>query len=143
MLQINNDLKPTRTATGIVLIHNNEVLVVTSLKGHGYVLPKGGLEEGLSLTENAIKELQEEAGYTTSDVIPKPIFDNIIEYPDGRAQREVYFLALNPVEVEWEEADIRTRHWWTAGDAIGTLSAIQSGIVFDAFDLYYGEEMDQ
>lgn len=135
-MRIDNTLTPTRTATGVVCISKGQVLVVSSLKGPYTVLPKGGLEDGLSFGENALKELAEEAGMI-GDLGPV-VFDNNVVYDDGRVQREVYFLVLNPSYVDWEEENIRERRFLDLINAMDALSPVQRTVVLNAFDHYEG-----
>lgn len=132
----------TRTATGVVCINRDgEILVVSSLKGPYTVLPKGGMEEGLSMKDNAAKELAEEAGYKAR-FVKTPVVDITVKYPD-RVQRELYFIATHPEEVEWEESNIRERKWLSLIDAMDQLGHIQRNVVFNAVSEYYGMELDR
>lgn len=58
----------SRSAGGIVLNKNGEVLVV-SQKGRSWSLPKGHIEEGETELEAAIREIGEEAGVFQLELI--------------------------------------------------------------------------
>ena len=54
-------MKKTKTAGGIVLNKNGEVLIVNQ-HGNSWSLPKGHVEEGEELLETAKREIYEESG---------------------------------------------------------------------------------
>jgi diphosphoinositol-polyphosphate diphosphatase len=121
------NLNFSRTATGVVLIdHKNEkVLLVTSLKFPGlWVLPKGGLEDGLTAEENAQKETREEAGIAVQ--LHGKIYDEVLHYPatgdrEEKIQREIYFRGSFLSYVDWEEYQLRKREWFTIDAGLSSL----------------------
>ncbi|ANA49212.1 nudix hydrolase protein [Pseudomonas phage phiPMW] len=134
--------KYKRTATGVAVIYNDKVLLVSSLKGPFLVLPKGGLEEGLTPEENALKECREEAGVVASIEGPA-IFDEVLDYKQfgdfkAKKQREIYFLARwEDALDDWEEAGLRTVDWYDVKDPTlkDKMAPIQYAIVRKAYDL--------
>lgn len=138
----------SRTASGVVCVNNNKILMLNSLKGPYTVLPKGGVEEGLSAEDNAFKELAEEAGYAAT-LFPEPIFDNYVVYPESeygpeRVQREIYFYGHSPSDVAWEEKDLRgERKWLTLLEALDVASRVQRTVILNAFDLHCSFEEDK
>lgn len=108
----------TRTTSGIVMFNEDvtKVFLVTSLKLPGkWVFPKGGLEDGLTPEENAVKEMKEEAGIAV--IVGEKIFDADAHYPEyegnpPRVQREIYFLGSFLSYVDWEEFHLRKREWF-------------------------------
>uniref|UniRef100_A0AB39CDN5 NUDIX domain n=1 Tax=Pseudomonas phage HRDY3 TaxID=3236930 RepID=A0AB39CDN5_9VIRU len=125
------DLQYTRTATGAVCLSYDQkkVLLVTSLKFPGlWVLPKGGLEEGLTAEENARKEFREEAGVEV--FLHEKIYDEVLSYPqtethNAKIQREIYFRAEFGSYTDWEEFEKRKRQWFDIDAGLADLMSEQ------------------
>jgi len=121
------DLNYSRTATGVAVISydTNKVLLVTSLKFPGlWVLPKGGLEEGLTEAQNAQKETREEAGMEV--FLREKIYDEVLSYEatddhPAKIQREIYFRASFASYCDWEEFQLRKREWFTIDAGLANL----------------------
>lgn len=119
--------KAIRTTSGIVMFNDDitKVFLVTSLKMENtWVFPKGGLEDGLTLEENAQKEMKEEAGVAVT--LGEMFFDKEVHYPPqgvhkGKVQREVYFLGSFLSYVDWEEFELRKRAWFPIDTNLGVL----------------------
>ena len=120
----------TRTATGVVILSHDhsQVLLITSLKFENqWVLPKGGLEPGLTAQENALKECGEEAGAVVQ--LHDQVYDNVLFYPESgthpeKIQREIYFRAeFISWAQQWEEYDRRKRQWRPIGPELKMLLA--------------------
>lgn len=136
-----------RVATGVVTIVEGQVLLVSSLKGPYLVLPKGGLESGLTPEQNAEKEALEEAGAVV--VCYQKVFDDILHYTgEGfpeKYQREIYFLAEYYGDADvWDEADIRTVGFYPiiGGELESLMSPIQYEIVLKAYRMIAGVQYD-
>lgn len=52
-------------SAGGVVIHDGKILVITSERRNSVDLPKGTIEEGESIEDTAIREIEEETGYRT------------------------------------------------------------------------------
>lgn len=129
----------TRTTSGIVMFNEDvtKVFLVTSLKLPGkWVFPKGGLEEGLTPEENAVKEMKEEAGIAVT--VGEKIFDADAHYPEyegnpPRVQREIYFLGSFLSYVDWEEFQLRKREWFPIDSNLsGMLTSVQVDVMAHA-----------
>ena len=92
---------------GIVLFHENKVLLLKYKGGGHWDFPKGHIENNESETETALRELKEETGI--SEVTLFSDFREIIEYSfrKGRStikKQVIYFLG------ETEETNITLSH---------------------------------
>ena len=86
----------THLSTGIAIWRNNKILIVrrsaADYLGGQYELPGGGVDEGETLTEAAIREVKEETGLTVSRVIT--VFDGLDYSTDRKPRvRQINFLA--------------------------------------------------
>lgn len=141
-----------RCATGAVPIHRVDngdgefvdlVYLVKSLKADLWVLPKGGLEDGLTFEQNAEKETQEEGGLIVK--CKNLVFDDVLSYDASngfrpKLQREVYFLAefVKVAEV-WEERGLRDVGWYRLDNQRFlelNMNPIQYDIVRKAHDIF-------
>ena len=77
-----------RRRAGVIIIHDGKVLLMRRYKygRHYYVVPGGGVEEGETLAEAAIREVKEETGLDVT------IARKLCEF-NSRGQPEHYFLA--------------------------------------------------
>jgi 8-oxo-dGTP pyrophosphatase MutT (NUDIX family) len=77
-----------RIRAGIVLIQENKVALIERHRAglHYFVFPGGGVDEGESPEQAAVREAQEELG------IQVAIKQKIAEVQMGRKSRQVYFL---------------------------------------------------
>jgi 8-oxo-dGTP pyrophosphatase MutT (NUDIX family) len=114
-----------RKSTGCVVYRvteNNriEVLLVTAMRGRQWVLPKGGLEKGLTPQENAAKEVMEEAG--VEGVIEESL--GRYRYLKGRKIQdvEVFSMRYTGETEDWPERKLRRRRWMTSKEAIKELN---------------------
>lgn len=127
LVKKSENLKFERTATGVVLLDHKleKVLLVTSLKFPGlWVLPKGGLEDGLTAEENAQKEMREEAGIAVQ--LYGKVYDEVLHYAASddrpeKIQREIYFRGSFLSYVDWEEYQLRKREWFAIDDGLASL----------------------
>jgi 8-oxo-dGTP pyrophosphatase MutT (NUDIX family) len=79
-----------RTRAGIVLIKNNKVALIERFRAglHYYTFPGGGVDEGESPEQAAVREAQEELGI---EVILR---QELAEVQLGQKSRQIYFLAV-------------------------------------------------
>ena len=110
---------------GIVLFHENKVLLLKYKGGGHWDFPKGHIENNESETETALRELKEETGI--SEVTLFSAFREIIEYSfrKGRStikKQVIYFLG------ETEETNITLSHehtnflWVNSDNALHTIT---------------------
>lgn len=95
--------KQLQLSAGLAIIQKGAIILAhpTGSKWYGtYSIPKGHVEPGEDLLTAAIRETEEEIGYTAnpSDVLfPDPYF---IDYKDqeGNLYKRVYYFIVNPSE---------------------------------------------
>ncbi|MFM7364821.1 MAG: NUDIX hydrolase [Cuspidothrix sp.] len=87
-----------------------EILLITTRKRQGWVIPKGGLCKGMSPYDSAAKEAWEEAG-----VLGRVTTEKLANYKyRKRGNTYKVNLFLLPVETvldDWTEATTRERKW--------------------------------
>lgn len=96
------------------------VLLVTSSTRQRWVLPKGGIEDGETPAEAALREAQEEAGVTG-----KIAADPVGSYNDlklGKKRLREVMIDIFPLRVkkqfpDWDEDGKRHRQWVTCDEA--------------------------
>lgn len=108
-------------SAGGVVVRDGQVLLISTRRGRRWQLPKGHIEEGESLEEAALREVEEETGITGRLVAPLPSIEyQFTERGTRRIHKRVdYFLMTysggdpsdyDPHEVSgagwfpWEEA---------------------------------------
>lgn len=103
-----------KTSAGLVIIHNNKILLVHPTNApwyHSFSIPKGEVEEGEDLLEAAIRETKEEIGVTYG----RTYIDNTphkIEYKDkgGKVYKTVWYFIIEvpepPKEIELQEEEV-------------------------------------
>lgn len=104
--------------------YNKEVrvLLVSSRSGQGMLLPKGGWEEGETVSHAAQREAYEEAGIRGE--LEQPYF-GIYEFTSmkqgsGSTKRKVFVFLMHVREEldSWPEMEARNREWFDVADAI-------------------------
>lgn len=85
-------------------------LLVTTRTGKRWTIPKGNIKKGLSASESALEEAEEEAG--VSGEIIKPNIGFYTYEKSGRNYRvKVFLLRVTRVEDLWPESSFRKRKW--------------------------------
>ena len=96
---------PYRVTNGKV-----EVLLVTTRRSHGWVIPKGGIKKALTPADSAANEGWEEAG-----VVGEVDGNHLGTYKyrkRGKTYRvKVFLLPVETVLEDWPEASHRKRQW--------------------------------
>ncbi len=113
------------------------VLLVTSSTRQRWVLPKGGIEDGETPLEAALREAQEEAGVTGK--IGKTPVGSYSDLKLGKRQlREVmvdiYPLKVKKQFVDWDEDGKRHRQWVTCDEARRLISIPDLQPIISAFE---------
>ncbi len=98
-----------------------EVLLITSISGKRWIVPKGIVEPDLSPAESAAKEALEEAG-VLGVVGEEPIGQYEYDKWGGTCVVEVFPMEVQEVLDEWEEADARDRNWVSLEEAVTRVS---------------------
>ncbi len=94
----------THFSTGVVVVKDKKILMVRRTEGDSlagnFELPGGGVDEGESITEGAIRELKEETGLKATKVIAT---FNGFDYTTDRkplARQINYIVEVEPGEVK-------------------------------------------
>ena len=93
-----------------------QVLLITSIRGQRWIIPKGLVEPGMSPAESAAKEAFEEAGIR-GRVAPDPLGEYSYRKWGGTCQVLVFLMEVTAVLEQWEEMDVRRRKWLRAYEA--------------------------
>lgn len=93
-----------------------EFCLITSVRKGRWVFPKGIVESGETPMETALKEAREEAG------VQGRILDGCLgEYTYSKWGRKLpvsaYLMRVTVEEDDWDEADVRKRHWCGPAEA--------------------------
>lgn len=87
-----------------------EVLLVKNRSGQHWVIPKGGIPQGMTAPDSAAKEAKEEAGVIGQVNTNK--FGIYKYHKRGNTyQVEVFLLLVEKVLSDWPEASCRKRQW--------------------------------
>lgn len=93
-----------------------EILLITTRKRQGWVIPKGGLCKGMSPHDSAAKEAWEEAGVLGRVTTEK--FGNYQYRKRGNIYRvNLFLLPVEEVLEDWPEATARERKWLEVNQA--------------------------
>lgn len=103
-----------------------EVLLVTSLRTHRWILPKGWPELGLSLAESAAHEALEEAG-VIGEVAAAPIgrYHYVKEKKEGISlpcEVVIFAIEVKLRRRSWPEKSMRETAWLTPQQAAARVS---------------------
>ena len=97
-----------------------EIALVTTSKGRGWIVPKGGVDAGEAPRDAAIREAEEEAGLR-GIVTRKPLGSYRHENRDGTCEVDVYLMRVTSVLEDWLEDRLRKRRWMPVRDAAARL----------------------
>lgn len=95
-----------------------EILMIKTKHANNWGLPKGGLEEHLSLVDSALKEADEEAGAvgTPEEKIGESEY---VKGSTGRRQHVTWFLMrVTKLKTSYMEVNTRDRKWFPIEKAI-------------------------
>jgi 8-oxo-dGTP pyrophosphatase MutT (NUDIX family) len=93
-----------------------EILLITTRKRQGWVIPKGGLCKGMSPHESAAKEAWEEAGVLGRVTTEK--LGNYQYRKRGNIYRvNLFLLPVEEILEDWPEATARERKWLEVNQA--------------------------
>lgn len=102
-----------------------EIVLVTSLETHRWVLPKGNIVEGLSERDSAALEAFEEAGVEGS-LAKRSIgtydYDKSALKGGYRCRVSVFPMAVSRIRDSWPEKEQRRRKWMTLKDAAAAVN---------------------
>ena len=89
---------------------NLQVLLVTSVSGKRWVIPKGIIEPNMSPAASAAQEAWEEAGLK-GEVIEPAIGRYTYLKWGGKCHVEVFLMLVSDVLDSWPEVAVRSREW--------------------------------
>ncbi len=93
-----------------------EVLLITTRKRQGWVIPKGGLCKGMSPHDSAAKEAWEEAG-VLGRVTTEKLGNYKYRKRGNTYQVNLFLLPVETVLEDWPEATARERKWLEVNQA--------------------------
>lgn len=112
--------------SGVIPIRKNknnkiEICLITSREGKNLIVPKGLVEDGISVTDSALKEAWEEAGLL--GYIIEGFEDEFKLNKWGRTFSVKYYIMIVESEKNnFEEADFRKKIWTSFNKAIKTVT---------------------
>ncbi len=109
-----------------------EVLLITSRKRKNWIIPKGVVEPELTPQASASKEAHEEAGIT-GEVLDKPVGVMRQEKWGGTCRIEVFPLEVRRVMAIWPESYLRSRQWFSVGEALERVNSGEIKRMLQAF----------
>jgi 8-oxo-dGTP pyrophosphatase MutT (NUDIX family) len=102
--------------------NGKEVLLITSLEQHRWILPKGWPMDDKNFAEAAMQEAWEEAGVKEGEISAEPI--GIFEYQkqldtggEATCETRVYALEVSELSATYPESDSRERKWVSPQEA--------------------------
>jgi len=105
-----------------------EVALVTTSKGNGWIVPKGGIDEGERARDAAIREAEEEAGLR--GVVARRRLGRYRHVNgQGPCLVDVYVMRVTKVMEEWMEDGLRRRRWMRVPDAADRLQDELAGFI--------------
>lgn len=99
----------THISTGVAVVRDGKILVARRAAGDFlggvYELPGGGVDEGETITEGAMREVQEETGLTASRIVAT--FDGFDYSTDKKPKvRQVNFIVeVEPGDVQLDSSE--------------------------------------
>lgn len=113
--------KKPRSQSAVVPWRKNgnliEIMLVRTIQGKNWGIPKGGLEDDHTKRGSAAKEAYEEAG-VLGDARKKLGSYRYVKGKTGRPQEVVvYLLKVKKTLIDWPEKNMRVRAWVPIKDA--------------------------
>ena len=136
----------TRISSGCVIFRNTrkgnvEFLLVTSSNGKSWVLPKGGVEFGMTPRESAAKECLEEAGVLVN------VGAKLGEYRyarNGILNQVTMYVALYVEDAkEWPEENKRERKWCKLDKALEKVDQYLGAFLVDVAGMVEANEIHE
>jgi 8-oxo-dGTP diphosphatase len=111
----------THLSTGVVILVDNKILMVRRAKGDflagNFELPGGGVDDGETITEGAIREIKEETGLNISKIIT--MFNGFDYSTDKKPKaRQINFIAeVKPGKVILDPKE-HDAYMWVSENAV-------------------------
>jgi 8-oxo-dGTP pyrophosphatase MutT (NUDIX family) len=103
-----------------------EILLITTRKKKGWIVPKGVIEPDLSPEQSALAEAAEEAG-VSGRIVGEPLGSYDYKKWGGTCSVQVFAMAVEDVLDDWPERDMRDRQWLPAEEAAGLAKSSEVG----------------
>lgn len=121
--------------SGVIPIHDEGVVLITSRKLRRWIIPKGYVEKGFSPAESAAKEALEEAGLVGT-LDPSGIGSFTYRKVGRLYSVEMFILQVHSMLDEWEEMHQRRRRVVSPAEAVELLYHDKlKGVVADYFGI--------
>ncbi|NIV04559.1 NUDIX domain-containing protein [Candidatus Saccharibacteria bacterium] len=88
-----------------------EVLLITTVKGKRWIIPKGLIEPDLTAQESAKNEALEEAGIE-GEISAESVGEYQYSKWGGICNVEVFLMKVTDIHEDWLEREIRKRRWF-------------------------------
>jgi 8-oxo-dGTP pyrophosphatase MutT (NUDIX family) len=103
--------KPKRILqAGAIPVRNSKICLITSRSGKRWVIPKGCLEPGKTVSDIALQEAWEEAGLR-GILQARPIGSFTYEKYGDAHHVTVFLMEVTSVAEDWPERRLRERRW--------------------------------
>jgi 8-oxo-dGTP pyrophosphatase MutT (NUDIX family) len=103
--------KPKRILqAGAIPFRGSKICLITSSSGKRWVIPKGCLEPGKTVSDIALQEAWEEAGLRGT-LDPEPIGSYVYEKCGATYQVTVFVMEVATAAEDWPECSLRRRRW--------------------------------
>lgn len=119
-----------------------EILLITSMGGKHWIIPKGIIEPDLSSEESAMEEAFEEAG-VRGRIVSKSIGEYEYSKWGGICNVKVFPLAVEKTLDDYPEDNLRKRKWVGIEKAISMVDIKQLGELIKSLPVFLGEKSKQ
>jgi 8-oxo-dGTP pyrophosphatase MutT (NUDIX family) len=116
-----------------------EVMLITSMGGKHWIIPKGIIEPDLSPEESAQQEAFEEAG-VKGKIIPKCTGEYQYSKWGGICNVKVFPFAVEKILDDYPESDLRKRKWATIQKAISLVDIKELGELIKSLPVFLSKE---
>jgi len=112
---------PTILQAAAIPVRDTKICLITSSSGKRWVIPKGRLEPGKTVSEIALQEAWEEAGLL-GNLHPHPVGCYIYEKWGDTYHVTVFLMEVTTVADDWPEQDLRQRRWLRPTQALAHIA---------------------
>lgn len=116
-----------------------EVMLITSMGGKHWIIPKGIIEPDLSAEESAKQEAFEEAG-VNGKIVPKCIGEYHYSKWGGICNVKVFPFAVEKILDDYPESDLRKRKWVSIKKAVSLVDIKELEELIKFLPVFLSEE---
>jgi 8-oxo-dGTP pyrophosphatase MutT (NUDIX family) len=116
-----------------------EILLITSMGGKHWIIPKGIIEPDLSAAESAQEEAFEEAG-VKGKIIQKCIGEYEYSKWGGICNVKVFPFAVEKILDDYPESNLRKRKWVIIHKAVSLVDIKELGELIKSLPVFLSEE---